>query len=338
MANRISNMGQNLQNINRMKNIQVQMAQYQQQISTGVKHDRFMNYGADTLYIQRYRTELTKIDGYMYNINNAQSNIEQVMNSLDEINKQAGNVLSAISIQLPKGDEYDLKSIAAVAETTLQILQSNINSKIGERYLFSGSATDSKPYENPASGEANIQALSADWLNGTLTNDQFMASMNGLTDSQLGFSLGVQSAKGVYARIDDSLEVEYTSLANSGGIKDVMTGLIALTKLKQPDETTDMATKDDFFKLVDQVYKQIQGGVEKIRQNSADISAASVTINTMKTQHTQDKQNFLKTMENVESVDTAEAVVKFQALQTQLQASFQVTAMISQLSLANVLG
>jgi flagellar hook-associated protein 3 FlgL len=184
----------------------------------------------------------------------------------------------------------------------------------------------------------NIQARISDWLDGTTTTTAFLSGIDGMTDSQSGFSSTVQSAKKIYARGDDSFEVDTTVLANTGGFKEIINGLRAITEMSLPVEGVDQPTKDDFYTVLNSVYGMVQTGVDGLRDSSGRIAAASQTLDVVRDNHTTDKQNLLKVLEDTESADTTDAIVKFQALQNQLDASFQVTAILSQLSLARILG
>jgi flagellin-like hook-associated protein FlgL len=53
--------------------------------------------------------------------------------------------------------------------------------------------------------------------------------------------------------------------------------------------------------------------------------------------HTTDRQNFQRVLEQTEAADITDSIVRIQMLQTQLDASYRITALVSQLSLAKIL-
>ena len=116
-----------------------------------------------------------------------------------------------------------------------------------------------------------------------------------------------------------------------------MIGLIGLSELEIPDEDTDLATRDDFFKIVTGLYKKIEGGVSDLRQSEIKLAAAEGAIGRKLQQHQTDKGFLQTTIEDIQAIDPAEAVVRFQSLQTNLEAAFQTTSIISSLSLARLL-
>jgi len=335
MPNSISTLGQQLSLVNRVKSMQMQMSQYQQQISTGVKYQNFKEYGADAMRIQRYRADLVDLKGFMYNIDIASINIEQMDAAIQETIEQAGNVLSAINTQLSQGSDYDLDSIKNAAKTALQLVQANMNSKIGDRYLFAGTDVSNQPYTGAAIATTNLQARISDWLDGTTTTENLMPGIKGMTDSQLGYSGTLSSAKRVYANADVGFEVDYTVFANDEGFKKVVAGLNALANMEEPVDGVDAPTKAQFHEVIDALYKYVQEGVEGLRSAASQISSASGTLGTVKKNHENDQQSALKLLEKTEGTDVTEAAIRFQALQNQLDASYRVTAIMSQLTLSN---
>jgi flagellar hook-associated protein 3 FlgL len=337
MANDISTLAAQINSIRQLKNIQTRMFTYQEQISTGVKYQTFSEYGVEASRIMTYRSEISAVDAYLYNIEVAQNTIVQMDSAITETSKQAQNVLKAMSIQLTKGSGIDVEAIKSAAASALQIVEANMNVKIGDKYLFAGTDVSNEPYANPTTATSNVQTQITNWLNGTTTTDDFLTGVDNLTDSQLGYSVSIQTSKNIFVRADDSLEVDYTVKANDEGFKKIIRGLTAIANIKKP-ETGDVATDDNFFDALNSFYRTIQDGIEDLRSASVTISSSAQIIDSIKANHLDDKQNLQQMQSTTEATDTTDAVVKFQTLQTQLDASYRVTLIVSQLSLARLLG
>jgi len=336
MTGRISTYGFSLDMIAKNVRLQQQLSDVQQQIATGVKHSTLQGYGVDNLRLQNARINLNSIDSYMFNIQTSTSKIKQMSIGTTEITGQAEIVLGALSI-LPQEGDIDITNMKELANNAKNIIVDILNSKIGEDYLFSGSDIKNKPITNTSSLTSRIQSQMSGWLDGTSDSDTLLANVGGYTDSQTGYSLGVQSSTSVYVRADDNLEVDYTVKANENGFKDILTGLTALGEITIPDETTDLATREDFFKILDELHKRVQGGLEKVRTSQIKLAAAEGSIG-RKLQNYQTEKGFLQTtIEDIQAIDPAEAVVRFQSLQTNLEAAFQATSIISSLSLARLI-
>lgn len=336
MTNSISTLSQQMTMINRVKDMQIGMSRYQQQIATGTKYQTFKEYGPDADRIQRYRAELVETDGYLYNIDIAQTNIEQMDNAVSETIAQAQNVLSAINLQMSKGEGFDMNVVKQAADQALDLIGGNMNVRVGDRYLFAGSDVSVPPYGAPDVATSNLQQRVTDWLGGTLTTDNFLASVDGLTDSQLGYSTSVQSSKVVLARIDDNYEVDYTLRANDEGFKKIVASLNAIANMSMPG-TGDIPTKDEFYDAVDNLYASIQEGIGDLRDGSSNLSSANQVMESVKQNHLDDKQNLQRILEDTEAADMTDAVIRFQTLQNQLEASYRITSILSELSLARML-
>lgn len=336
MDGRISTYGFALDMISKNSRLQKQLTSIQEQIATGVKSPTLAGYGVDNLRLQNSRISISSIDTYIFNIESAASRIKQMSLGVDEIDKQADIVLSAVSI-LPQEGDIDISNMKTLANNAKDIIENIINQDIGGSYLFSGSDIRNKPIPDTSSLTTRLQTQISLWLDGTNDADAFMANVNGLTDSQVGYSLGLQSSTTVAVRADDNFEVDYTVKANENGMKDILVGLIALSEMEVPDADTDLATRKSMFDIITSLYKKVQGGVDQLRGAQIKLAAADGSIGRKLDQHQTDKGYLQTTIENIQAIDPAEAVVRFQSLQTNLEAAFQATSIISSLSLARLL-
>lgn len=79
------------------------------------------------------------------------------------------------------------------------------------------------------------------------------------------------------------------------------------------------------------------GGVQKPAEIITEFGSAQTTLSRAKERHESTKNYLATTLAGVENVTTEEVAVQILALQTRLQASYQTTAILSQLSLTNYL-
>lgn len=336
MDGRISTYGFSLDMISKNSRLQKQLGDLQQQIATGVKSSTLDGYGVDNLRLQNARISTSSIDNYIFNIESATSRVRQISLGVEEISEQANNVLGALAI-LPQEGDIDITNVKTLASNARDIIEGILNQSLGPDFIFSGSDVNSKPLENIGSLTTRIQLQVTSWLDGTNNAATFETNMNAYSDSQVGFSLGVQSSTSLYVRADDNFEVDYTVKANDSGFKDILVGLTAISEMEFPDPAVDLATREDFFNLVDSFHKKVQSGIEDIRAAEIKLAAADGSIGRKLQQHQTDKGFLQTTIEDIQSIDPAEAVVRFQSLQTNLEAAFQATSIIGSLSLARLL-
>lgn len=319
--------------INNSLKIQERMVDLQRQLATGVKHTTFEGYGIDTKLIQQYRADLESADSYIRNINITQVNIKQMNLVIGQVTDQMETVIGQATSN-PQEGIPDTETLALLAENARNIIVDALNNKVGDRYLFAGSDVINKPYEGYGNLVTRVQSEMSDWLDQTNTSDQFLANMEGLTESQVGYSLTIQSAGDIKARASDAVEVDYTIKATEDGFKDLLEGLTVFTELKYPEEGTDLATKDDFFQVYNATIQKVIRAVDDVRNFSVKLSHAEQAIGKAEENHVDDRAALLTLLEATESVNTTEVATQFQAQQLQLEMSYQSTAILSQLSLS----
>jgi flagellin-like hook-associated protein FlgL len=157
--------------------------------------------------------------------------------------------------------------------------------------------------------------------------------------------------RGVYVRADVNVDIEYTSLANGEGFKGVLNALalierIDIDRVSQPNDvnpdpnlvTAPGATRaeqqDNFFKLYNDLIKHMTAANKKITAEQESLQRVQLQMNNLSRLHKEDTNYLETTLGLIENADTTDLAVKINALQLQLQAAYQVTARISQLSLS----
>ncbi|UHC17799.1 hypothetical protein LRS73_08025 [Methylobacterium currus] len=124
--------------------------------------------------------------------------------------------------------------------------------------------------------------------------------------------------------------------ANEAAFRGTLSGLAVLATT--PFETTDTdGIRFEAYATRVQTLLKPADGQPSVQGIASELSLASAQITTQKSQNTATKAVLQKTVDGVESVSTEEAAAKLLTLQTQLQASYQATSMLSKLSLTSYL-
>lgn len=265
--------------------------------------------------------------------------------------------------------DVDFKTMQDLANNLFPFLQDLLNTKDGDNYLLAGNDSSTQPIQDNGTLDAAINQLIKDWKAGTISNDELVADLfdgeasasnpNAITDSMIGYSPNLSSGNvgDVSVRVDKNTEVKYTALANDPAFRDIIVATAFMKNANLPPiadvyengvytgtpdvEGAPGATLDDmkanFFAVFQTVSQKVNAGIDNIQGVSYHISSAQARIAEIDTTH-QDEQTLLKnTISDVEDVDINQIGVEITALQTQLQASYSVTALGQQLSLVNFL-
>ncbi|SFU53722.1 flagellin C-terminal helical region [Methylobacterium sp. 174MFSha1.1] len=124
--------------------------------------------------------------------------------------------------------------------------------------------------------------------------------------------------------------------ANESAFRGTLSGLAVLATTPFDETDTDNARFDAYSGRVQTLLKPADGQ-PSVQGIASELSLASAQIDTQTTQNKATKAVLQKTVDGVESVSTEEAATKLLSLQTQLQASYQATSMLSKLTLTSYL-
>jgi flagellar hook-associated protein 3 FlgL len=375
MAN-ISTLGQYLDQLSRLKTQQATLGDLSTQISSGKKTQNLSGLGNDIIRTTRARVGVNSLEVYIENIKNADRRIKLMQTSINEIKKQSENISNSLTIRVQEGDYPDFESMQKLADNIYNFVLDAMNQIDGERYLFGGADTSERPITDTglfssALGEfvpdesdltnppLVASGLIGDWGDGSITTDEFIAAYNQTSETVLGFSNALTSGtagKNV-VRVNDASEFDYTTLANKTSMKEIIRVLGVLKALppveyapgalNDPTATTlpeDVAPfpprekQQNFFKVINDLAATLNRAIDNLDSELFDLSQVQAQITIVKTSHNEQINAYRDIIGEVEDVDITEASVKLTQIQTQLQASFQVTALLSQLTLANFLG
>jgi len=354
----VSTYGTALEQAERLKKMQAQLATLQMQLSSGKKTTRFDGLGMDTIISQRARAKINAFTTYSNNIDTADRRIKLMMNSLNEVAAQTKNVSEAIEIQLQKG-EFEMDSVGELAGKVRSIVQDLLNEQDGERYLFGGTQTLEKPMTAAGTMDTYLKVQLQKWIDGTITTDQMMQTYQDraqLNDTVAGYSASLAGGdtKNVTIRVADHTDIEYTVLANDDSIRNIIAACGMLENIAQ---TLDKVARDDgdpgstvtapgataqdqadnFYKIFNDIGRTLNASLDGIDKLNYKLSEAQARISQVKASNKEESSVLQGAVDDVENVDPNEIAVKLNALSIQLQASYQVTAMTSQLSLVNFL-
>lgn len=359
----ISTLGTALDQVERLKTLQSQLSTLQTQLTTGKKTDVFKGLGSDVIASQKSRTGINALDNYLNNITIADRRIKMTINTIGEVRTQAEGLLGTMELQTQKG-EYEMETIASYASNLSEFINNLINAKDGDRYLLSGANSLIKPLNDTGALDTYTTKQINDWVNGVTTTDQFINSYKDktqLSDTVIGYNAELASGdtKKVTVRVDDNAEVDYTVKANEDPFRTV---LIAISMMKNIDAVLDEVTvdindpnppaagapvvppgatnqerNDNFYKVFNDIAAMLNQALDQLDSQSFNLSQSHAQITQIAENHKIEKNSFAAIVDNVENVDINEVALKLNTLTIQLEASYRVTATVSQLNLAKFL-
>lgn len=261
--------------------------------------------------------------------------------------------------------DIDLSTLQDLAGNIFDLMADLMNERDGERYLMAGAQTLSQPIDNAGLVNSALDALLKDWKNGAITTNDLIADIkdrttnNGnpdaITDTIIGYSSELSSGntKDIFVRTDEKEEINYTVLANEDPFRDmlVVTAYFRNDNLPPIADQVDPETftvltegapganvneqKENFYAIFEEMAKMVGNAIDELDARAFKLENAKVRLDEAKRDHTQQRNVLLATIGDTEDADINEVALQINSLSIQLDASYRVTARVSELSLVN---
>ncbi|GJD93119.1 hypothetical protein [Methylobacterium iners] len=140
-------------------------------------------------------------------------------------------------------------------------------------------------------------------------------------------------------QVNANVKVGIGAQANEAPIQTVLAGIAALAAESFTDPAAGTAENARYQALAERSRSILvpDGTANSIEGMASDLSLASKNMQDAKAQNRSARAALEDTLGGIDSIDTNEVTVQLLSLQTQLQASYQVTSILSKLSLVNYL-
>ncbi|MFQ5562716.1 MAG: hypothetical protein ACE5FO_04010 [Parvularculaceae bacterium] len=242
-------------------------------------------------------------------------------------NRVAVNAVSQFGV----GDEAALRSTAKDASGALLGIFSALNTTDGGRALFSGDAVDRPPLGDPEMLLADVQAIiagapdaaSAEAALDTYFNDPAGGFQTAVYTGGAGTAPTTEIAPGV--RVDASVK------ADAQPIKDLIRGLAVIASF----ETAPAGGLGERDKLLRAAGERTLSAESPLSELRAAVGVAEQQIGAAKERHQMEETALTSLLNSKTLRDPFEAASQLQLLESQLEASFLMSARIARLSLAN---
>ena len=139
--------GQSALAIQQLVSMRAQFDDLQRQLSTGQKSATYAGLGLDRGVTISLNAQLSAIGGYDDTINNVSSRISLMNVALTRMTEIGGTVRSAIAQANTTNSATAASAAQQTAQSSLDELLGLLNTQAGDRYLFSGRATDKPAVE-----------------------------------------------------------------------------------------------------------------------------------------------------------------------------------------------
>ncbi len=331
-ASNVSLLGQSTAQSQRLADLRQQMDDLSRQVTTGQIADTYSGLGTNAQpllvlnnqqpLLQTYQNNITSVSNTMTLMNNALTNISDVGNQL----------VTAIQTQL-QNSPANIQNIQQIAQQGLQTVEAMINQNNNGQYLFAGSDNSSPPFTDDSTLNSNFKNQINNWL-ATGDTATLFNTTDGLSGASLGLSAGLAASGNVTTQIGDNQNVDYTIKADQPGFQNIIRALTLVANTPYP-AGADVATATQFSDVMNHALTTAQAGVAQVNGTTQELAGKFNLVKAAQTNNSSDLSLVQNQISTLTGADTTTAISEMQALQTQLTASYQVTNMVSKLSLVN---
>ncbi len=325
---------------------QIELSKVQAELASGKKADVGLTLGADSSHVISFNLQASRLQSYTDDNALANTRLSSTSSGIDALQSSATTFLSTLTTANPGSSS--ITALLSTAQGNLSAMTSMLNTAVNGQYIFGGINTDQPPVTayttSPAS--ANKQAVDA----------SFQASF--------GFSQTSPSATTVTAaQMQSYLDTSFAPLFSASGFSGTWSGASDQTISSQiaPNETADtsVTANDTAFRTLSQAYTMISefsgqnlsaaasqvvitkatelvsSALSGLTSLSANVGVAQSAI-TDANDRMSSQITLLTTQSNtLQGIDPTALSVSVASLQTQIQASYEITAKLQSLSLVS---
>lgn len=141
-------------------------------------------------------------------------------------------------------------------------------------------------------------------------------------------------------QVSGERKLDIGAQANEAPIRTVLAGIALLAVQDTAVPQAGSTDEARYYALADRSRALFSSadGQDGVKRIASDLSVAAKAMTDTQTQNRSTRAALQDSLDGVDTVSTEEVTVKLLALQTQLQASYQVTSMLSKMSLVNYIG
>lgn len=323
---RISTLSQNLRIDNSITSIQRRIADAQLQISTGKRSQVYSGFdGQDSRLLITLKEQRTTMDSYIDSINNTRVKTQTIDAGLRQMTTIAEDMRKQLYEQVDGLYDQSSLALSTFATATIDQFSNLLNQTVDGKYLFNGADTNTQPIIDPATTQgAYAQPALSGGAAGVIAAAEAFFDVDGNWTN-----VTTPAPTNLTVRVDQGVDLTYGELANdSSTFEEVFDVLYAFSNI-------NFTAGDDaeYRTLVDWGIGKIEAAIDLMNDMVGQNGVIGAQMETRIEAHKESITLLETQIGDIEDVDPYEAVSEFQTLQSQLEASYQSTAVLRNLSL-----
>jgi flagellar hook-associated protein 3 FlgL len=299
-VDRVSTYGAFLSNFANVSKVDADIANLQNQISSGVKSQNYAGLGAQAAQYLQLSDKLARNQHYLENNNILKTRINATGSVLTQVIESATELKNLILQR--RNASLNVGAFSTQATAIWKTIAGQLNTSIDGRYLFSGARTDTKAVD-----DQNFPQLDA---TGAPNDAYYQGDSEDLT-----------------VRASETVEITYNVRANDSGFQKLFAGLALAREGDESNSDSKLA----------EAYDLIAEGIGDVITTQAEVNTNAVALNNIEANITSLQTYWKGVKEEIGNTDLITASTLVSINQAILQASFQAFAKISSLRLSDFL-
>lgn len=304
------------------------------ELSTGYTSDVSKRFSGDFTITSGLETSLNALRAYKSSAMEAGNFASTMQTAMGHIQDQTISAVTSLMLTGNSASQIQIDNTAADVHQKFEAVVSALNTQVGGRSLFSGTATDKPALASAASIIADLQIA----ITGQTTAAGVEAAVNTWFDASGGGYettgyLGSTTKLSPFV-IGSGQKAEISFSADDSTIRDTLKGL-ALAALVSEGVLSGNITEQT--QLINSARDNLLSVGEKQVQMRANLGTVEAHIETVSVQSASETSALEILKANLLSVDPYETASELQAVQTQLETLYALTARMSRLSLVDFL-
>src|ERR1700733_2313505 len=340
MVGGISTLGSMLQNSWQIQSMETQMNQIPPEIASGRKTDPLGPLGGNAALLYQLHAQSDQQTALQTTVTNALGRLDATQTALSAVGTAVQSIVNdALTPDSSNGQGQSV--LANEAQNSMAQVISQLNTQYEGSSLFAGDNTNTAPMQaadaagGPLATVNSVLAAAVRAKGGPLTASVFNDTNSNPALNYTGsFYTAPDDGRPTTVLIGATQTLQYNVNGKQQGFRDLMQGLSMLTMLGAPssqlDDSAKAALQTQASSLIGQAQNELTtqqgllGVTQATLQNVADQQQAAANAT----------QNQIL---GFEQADTTADATTLSTLQTQLQATYAITAEISQLTLTHYL-
>lgn len=301
MVERIASFVSNT-NINRSSmRLQAEFSKLTQQAASGLKSETYSGIARDTQYLLKLEADLAASKRMAADLTTVTTRLETSFDALNGMTDMIAGTIANVSAAI-SGGQLSPDEMLARAQASYDSMSAALNTKIGDRYLFGGSATGAPP----------VDVADPAYPIFTIPSAPNTAYYQGNHDAHT-----VRAANG--------LDIDYSIHADQPGFEKALRAMNLI--INNPG---DNATLTEALGLLQEANDEI--GVMAHR-----VSLHAGTVENQLAARSATTTHLTNTINDLRGVNVADATVRAKEIESQLTASFSLTATLLSLRIVDYL-